>query len=113
MLLPEQAEEGATERRYQVETIPLLTFSPANGHGGESFSDPRDDKGEAFDLVVVDGGVAGKSRLNADARHGLDEVFLMQHEEDTGSVVIALVSLEESGLENIKVLRMTRSGLQF
>ncbi|UHS58974.1 GumC family protein [Agrobacterium vaccinii] len=113
MLLPEQAEEGATERRYQIETIPLLTFAPANIRGGENLADPRDDKGEAFDLVVVDGGVAAKSRLNADARHGLDEVFLMQHEEDTGSVVIALVSLEESGLENIKVLRMTRSGLQF
>jgi hypothetical protein len=37
----------------------------------------------------------------------------MQHEDDAGSVVIALVSLEERGVDNIKVVRMTRSGLQY
>lgn len=113
MLLPEKAENGDAGNHYGVETIPLLKFSPADRRESANHAAPLDDNGDAFDLVVIDGGVAAKSGLEAQARRGLDEVFLMQHEEDTGSVVIALVSLEESGLENIRVLRMTRSGLQF
>lgn len=113
MLLPEKAENGDARNHYGVETIPLLKFSPADRRESANHAAPLDDNGDAFDLVVIDGGVAAKSGLEAQARRGLDEVFLMQHEEDTGSVVIALVSLEESGLENIRVLRMTRSGLQF
>lgn len=115
MLLPDSGKEGTVSSGlYEVETLPLLHFSPAGGWS--AVDDPKtvmDEDGTAFDLIVIDGGVATKSQLDAKTRSDLDEVFLMQHEDDAGSVVIALVSLEERGVENIKVVRMTRSGLRY
>lgn len=115
MLLPEQGSDyGKSSGYLNVETAPLLKFAPADGRPeAEILTEPRDNNGQAFDLVVIDGGVAAKTRAGGQVRRDPNEVFLIQHEEDTGSVVIALVSLEESGMENIKVLRMTRSGLQY
>jgi hypothetical protein len=115
MLLPEHStSEPATQGYHAVESVPYLHFSPADHlKASEALRDAVDEKGEAFDLIVIDGGVAAKSRIHASLRRDLDDVFLMQHEDDTGSIVIALVTLEESGMENIKVVRMTRSGLQY
>lgn len=115
MLLPEHSQsETATQGFYEVESIPYLQFSPADHRNeSEALRDTVDQNGEAFDLIVIDGGVAAKSRIHSSLRRDLDDVFLMQHEDDTGSIVIALVTLEESGMENIKVIRMTRYGLQY
>lgn len=115
MLLPDRGEDTSTSSDfYHVETLPLLRFSPAGGlNAGDTPKAVVDDEGAAFDLIVIDGGVATKSQLDAQTRSDVDEVFLMQHEDDAGSVVIALVSLEERGVDNIKVVRMTRSGLQY
>jgi uncharacterized protein involved in exopolysaccharide biosynthesis len=119
MLLPEHTGQGDARNIdakgfHGFESMPLLHFAPADQSGGaENIKASKDNNGEAFDLIIVDGGVAAKSRVRPSLRNALDEVFLMQHEEDTGSVVIALVTLEESGLEQIKVLRMTHSGLQY
>ncbi|MES5098631.1 Wzz/FepE/Etk N-terminal domain-containing protein [Agrobacterium sp. BA1120] len=114
MLLPEQsAAETEADDFYGVEAVPFLQFAPAYPQGEIAIRDPKDKNGDAFDLIVVDGGVAAKSRIRPSLRRDLAEVFLMQHEDDTGSVVIALVTLEESGMDDIKVLRMTRSGLQY
>ncbi|KAA3515793.1 GumC family protein [Agrobacterium rosae] len=115
MLLPEQSTvEVDGNGFYDVESVPFLHFSPADERDlSETFKKTTDGNGEAFDLIVIDGGVATKSRVHPSLRRDLDDVFLMQHEDDTGSIVIALVTLEESGMENIKVVRMTRSGLQY
>lgn len=114
MLLPDGTEGSGLRSLYDVEALPCLCFSAADG-GDErhDLRDVRDEDGEAFDLIVIDGGVAAKSRIQPGIKDVVTKVFLMQHEEDTGSVVIALVSLEESGMEDIKVLRMTHSGLQY
>ncbi|KQO83342.1 exopolysaccharide transport family protein [Rhizobium sp. Leaf262] len=115
LLLPQHDEgDSGNDAFCDVESLPLLRFAPADGlYESATGSEPKDEDGQAFDLVVIDGGVAAKSRIEASIRHSLDDTFLMQHEDDTGSVVIALVTLEEQGLENVKVLRMTRSGLQY
>lgn len=115
MLLPVRGEDtAASSDFYHVETLPLLRFSPAGGlNAGDAPKSVVDEDGAAFDLIVIDGGVATKSQLDVPTRSDVDEVFLMQHEDDAGSVVIALVSLEERGVDNIKVVRMTRSGLQY
>ncbi len=114
MLLPEAAERPALDAPYAVEALPCLHFAAIDGRGGHGvLRDAQDEKGEKFDCIVVDGGVATKSRIHSGESHVFDEVFLMQHEEDTGSVVIALVSLEESGMEDIRLVRMTHSGLQY
>ncbi len=43
----------------------------------------------------------------------IDDVVLVQHEEDSGSIVLALIALEESGLEQTRVVRQSRAGLQY
>lgn len=114
MLLPDGAKMSGTGSPYGVEALPCLRFAAAGGHDeGTDLRDALDEDGEAFDLIVIDGGVAAKSRIQPGIKDAVNKVFLMQHEEDTGSVVIALVSLEETGLEDIKVIRMTHSGLQY
>ncbi|OCJ47220.1 hypothetical protein A6U92_13780 [Agrobacterium rubi] len=118
MLLPEGTDKEDAPRDdnhfHGFEGIPFLHFATVeHSQAAGDIKAAKDQNGEPFDLIVIDGGVAAKSRINPALRNKLDEVFLMQHEDDTGSVVIALVTLEESGLEDTKVLRMTRSGLQY
>jgi uncharacterized protein involved in exopolysaccharide biosynthesis len=118
MLLPHEpgkdAEVANEDGFYTFEGIPFLHFATVEHSQAEGdITNAKDENEEPFDLIVIDGGVAAKSRISPALRNKLDEVFLMQHEDDTGSVVIALVTLEESGLEDTKVVRMTRSGLQY
>ncbi|MEJ8307449.1 GumC family protein [Agrobacterium larrymoorei] len=92
----------------------LLKFLPADADLQDHLSGKMvSEESEAFDLIIVDGGVASAHPVSAPITKMLDEVVLMQNEEDAGSTVLSLVALEESGLQQARVVRQDRSGLHY
>ncbi|NTJ44788.1 hypothetical protein G6L28_19540 [Agrobacterium larrymoorei] len=119
LLVPETSTgEDAVQTQsafFEFEAMSLLSFAPAGGLSSTVWSDdePVDEDGQAFDLVVVDGGIAGRVSNASDFHKHMDEVVLVQHEEDAGNVVLALIALEKHGLDQARVVRMNHSGLQY
>lgn len=92
----------------------LLKFLPADADLQDHLSGKMvSEENEAFDLIIVDGGLASAHPVSAPITKMLDEVVLMQNEEDAGSTVLSLVALEESGLKQARVVRQDRSGLHY
>ncbi|WHA42870.1 GumC family protein [Agrobacterium larrymoorei] len=112
LLLP--VEKRGADAQGQVadfESTQLLKFLPA-GHN-DLLELLESSKAEPYDLVIIDGAVAGKNPVSSSLRKMIDDVVLVQHEEDSGSIVLALIALEESGLEQTRVVRQSRAGLQY
>lgn len=96
------------------EETSLLKFLPAGADlqahlSGHMVSEEK----EAFDLIIVDGGIGSAHPASSPIARTIDEVVLLQHEEDDGSTVLSLVALEEGGLKQARVVRQDHAGLHY
>ncbi|MGV1916030.1 GumC family protein [Rhizobium sp. 22-785-1] len=96
------------------EETSLLKFLPAGADLQAHLSGHMvNDENEAFDLIVVDGGIASAHAASSSIARMIDEVVLLENEEDAGSTVLSLVALEEGGLKQARVVRQDHAGLHF
>ncbi len=113
------ADNAVTDRDERggivdFEDTALMKFLPAGADLQAHLSGKMvSEENEAFDLIVVDGGIASAHPVSAPIAKMVDEVVLMQNEDDAGSTVLSLVALEESGLKQARVVRQDRTGLHY
>jgi len=113
------ADNAVTDRDERggivdFEDTALMKFLPAGADLQAHLSGKMvSEENEAFDLIVVDGGIASAHPISAPIAKMVDEVVLMQNEDDAGSTVLSLVALEESGLKQARVVRQDRTGLHY
>ena len=108
------AKDGLHGGIVDFEDMSLMKFLPAGADLQAHLSGKMvNEENEAFDLIIVDGGIASAHPVSAPIAKMVDEVVLMQNEEDAASTVLSLVALEESGLKQARVVRQDRSGLHY
>jgi len=107
-------QDGGHGGIIDFEDASLMKFLPAGADLQAHLSGKMvSEENEAFDLIVVDGGIADAHPVSAPIARMVDEVVLMQNEEDAGSTVLSLVALEEGGLKQARVVRQDRTGLHY